>query len=46
MSWPVARALTVPASPAVLSVAFSPDGKWLATSSEDQTVKVWTLTVK
>ena len=25
----------------VLSVAWSPDGKWLATGSEDSTAKVW-----
>ena len=27
----------------VWSVALSPDGKWLATSSEDETVKLWRL---
>ncbi len=28
----------------VMSVAFSPDGKRLASSSRDQTVKVWDVT--
>src|SRR5262249_42188433 len=28
---------------AVVGVAFSPDGQWLATASNDHTVKVWNL---
>jgi WD40 repeat protein len=35
---------TLAAQDDVMSVAFSPDGKWLATSSEDGSAKLWRLT--
>ena len=43
LSWsPVGEGIT---EPQIMSVAVSPDGAWLAASSEDRVVRLWRLSI-